>query len=127
MDNQRIGWAHAVAAGACGAAALTVAHQLARLVADAAPRMDVVGERAVAQSVLAAGYTPPSRDNLNRLALLGDMICNSVYFSLAGFGSRSAALERGAALGLAAGVGALVLPRQMGLATHRRAIGPPTS
>jgi hypothetical protein len=86
--------------------------------------MDVVGERAIAQGVLAAGYTPPSRDNLNRLAVVGDIICNSMYFSLAALGSRRAALERGAALGLAAGVGALVLPRQMGLGDPPKSHGP---
>ena len=46
-------------AGACGAVALTAVHQLARRVATEAPRMDVLGERAIARGLQAAGSDVP--------------------------------------------------------------------
>ena len=96
--------------GAAGAMALTAVHQAARAVTDAAPRMDVVGMRALARGAEAAGTAAPSTHNgLYTATLAGDLICNSAYFALA------TNYTRGAALGVLAGIGALVLPQKMGL------------
>ncbi|CAN5775379.1 hypothetical protein BH24ACI5_BH24ACI5_09430 [soil metagenome] len=96
--------------GAAGAMALTAVHQAARAVTDAAPRMDVVGMRALARGAEAAGTDAPRTHNgLYTATLAGDLICNSAYFALA------TNYTRGAALGLLAGIGALVLPEKMGL------------
>jgi len=47
--------------------------------------------------------------------LAGDIISNSLFYSFAGIGQKENALTRGAALGLAAGLGAVLLPKPMGL------------
>ena len=73
-------WSSALAAGVCGAVALTALHQLARRVTDDAPRMDVLGERAIARTVRAAGGTLPMQPTLHRWALAGDLVANSAYY-----------------------------------------------
>jgi hypothetical protein len=98
--------------GAAGAMALTAVHQAARALTDSAPRMDVVGMRALARGAEAAGTSAPrTHDGRYRATLAGDLLCNSAYYSLA------TTYTRGAALGLLAGIGALVLPQKMGLGT----------
>ena len=96
--------------GAAGAVALTAVHQAARAITDSAPRMDVVGMRALARGATAAGQEPPkTHAGLYGATLAGDLIANSIYYSLA------TTYTRGTALGLLAGIGALVLPERMGL------------
>ena len=98
-----------------GAAALTAVHQAARMVTDTAPRMDVVGMRAIARGRDAAtgGNTmaEANQENpaLHNMALAGDLVFNSAYYSMA------TTWTRGAALGILAGIGALVLPKKLGL------------
>jgi hypothetical protein len=108
-------WGAALAAGVCGAVALTAVHQLARRVTNDAPRMDVLGERAIARTVEAAGGTLPLQPTLHRWALAGDLAANSIYYSIVACGRDAHMWTRGVALGLAAGAGALVLPRRLGL------------
>jgi hypothetical protein len=108
-------WGTSLLAGIAGAAALTAVHQLARRVTTSAPRMDVVGERAVVKTVEAFGGTPPPERSLYRIALAGDLLANSAYYSLIACGRDAAIWTRAITLGLAAGVGALVLPQRMGL------------
>ena len=96
--------------GIAGAVALTAVHQAARAVTDSAPRMDVVGMRALSRGAQAAGTeAPQSHKGLYRATLAGDLICNSAYYSLA------TTYTRGAVMGLLAGLGALVLPQRLGL------------
>ena len=114
-DHIRQDWGTALAAGACGAVALTAVHQLARRVINDAPRMDVLGERAIARTVKAAGGTLPLQPTLHRWALAGDLVANSMYYSIVACGRDAHMWTRGVALGLAAGAGALVLPRRLGL------------
>ena len=102
----------ALLSGMAGAAALTAVHQAARMVSDNAPRMDVVGMRAIARGRDAATYEPAGsgeHPSLYNMALAGDLLFNSAYYSLA------TTWARGAALGLLAGFGALLLPKRMGL------------
>ena len=115
MKDVLSNWARAYAAGVAGATALTAVHQVAHRVFEDAPRMDVVGERGIARGVEAAGGTPPAGSALHRFALAGDLFANSAYYSLVACGSRANVWKRGVVLGLAAGAGALALPRHMGL------------
>lgn len=105
----------AVAAGAAGAAALTLVHETVRRVRDDAPRMDVLGERAIAGGLRAAGVEPPAEPRLHQAALAGDLVSNTAYYALVGLGGPEGAVARGALLGLAAGVGAVYLPGPLGL------------
>lgn len=83
---------------------------------DAAPRMDVVGMRALARGTGRSGFPDEAADvdetrntGLYKAALAGDLLANSVYYSLA------TTWTRGAVMGLAAGVCALMLPPKLGL------------
>lgn len=108
-------WGSALAAGFCGAVALTSVHQLARRITNEAPRMDVLGERALARTITATGRPLPMQPVLHRWALAGDLLANSAYYSLVACGRNTHMWTRGVALGLAAGAGALLLPRRLGL------------
>jgi hypothetical protein len=106
-------------AGAAGAGALTLVHQAARAMTPYAPRMDVLGKRALAL----AGLEARDEQQLERQALAGDLLANSAYYSLVGAGGGSVWV-RGLALGLVAGIGAVMLPSRIGLGdppnAHRR-------
>lgn len=103
------------AIGLAGAVTVTLLNETVRRALPHAPRIEVIGERALAGSLDALGVDPPHGAALYRWTLLGDLVSNTVYFGLVGLGARQGAWERGGALGLAAGVGAVVLPRPLGL------------
>jgi len=81
--------------------------------------MDRVGERAIATSLRAAGHDVPPAQELRRWAVAADLLANSAIYSLVACGRDPHVWRRGVALGLAAGTGALVLPRQFGLGETR--------
>lgn len=112
----------AIGAGLAGAVALTLVHESARRFIPHAPRVDVIGVRALSRPMRAAGYEPPHYNSLHNAALAGELVSNSAYYSLIGAGDASHALRRGAILGLLAGLGAAFLPPLMGLGhqPHRR-------
>ena len=103
--------------GVAGAVALNVVHETARRTIPRAPRMDVIGRRGIAKTAHALGVEPPHGSRLQGAALAGDLVSNSLYYSLIGLGSDrpGATLRRGLLLGLAAGLGAVFLPPVMGL------------
>jgi H+/Cl- antiporter ClcA len=47
--------------------------------------------------------------------MAGDLISNTLYYSLAGLGNKKNLLLRGSLLGALAGIGAVLLPRPLGL------------
>lgn len=100
---------NALLSGAAGAVALTTVHQVARAITPDAPRMDIVGMRALTRGLRASGHEPHDRDRLYLATLAGDLISNSAYYSLA------TTYTRGTVLGMLAGIGALLLPEPMGL------------
>jgi hypothetical protein len=102
-------------AGAAGASALTFIHQAARSMTPHAPRMDVLGMRAVRATHRRLGLPDRSDRKVQREALAGDIVANAAYYSLVGAGDRAMVWSRGLALGLAAGLGAVFLPRRVGL------------
>jgi hypothetical protein len=105
----------AVLSGAAGAVFLTGLHETARQIMPHAPRVDVLGMRAIAKSLRAVDQTPPQSDQLYWLAMVGDLVSNSLYYSVVGWGASSGIWRRGILLGAAAGLGAVFLPRPMGL------------
>jgi len=106
---------YSMMAGAAGASALTFIHQAARSMTPHAPRMDVLGMRAVRATHRRLGLPHGSDRDVERQALAGDLAANAAYYSLVGAGDRSGVWARGLALGLAAGLGAVFLPRRVGL------------
>ena len=104
-----------LASGAVGALALTALNEGARRRVSHAPRMDVIGMRALSAVLRGVGRRPPRGRNLFRGTLAGDLVSNSIYYALVGAGSRHTRLSRGILLGAAAGLGAALLPPLLGL------------
>ncbi len=104
----------ALASGLAGAVVLTLLHETARhLRPTDAPRMDVLGMRALRKLLGKAEAPQPDQQTLFNLTMASDLLSNGLYFSLVGQGKK--AWWRGAALGLAAGVGGVTLPGPLGL------------
>lgn len=113
--------------GLLGAVALTVLHESARRLIPDAPRADILGMRAIKKGMDAVGEEPPGDEELHDWALGGDLLSNTLYYSLIGLAKPKDALLTGAALGLAAGVGAVGLPGPMGLGTTPTQRNPATA
>jgi hypothetical protein len=105
----------ALISGTAGAVSLNVIHETARHTLPHAPQVQAIGMRALANMFRAADESPPPRDQLYWLTLVGDLISNALYYSLVGTDEPRKIWRRGALLGAAAGVGAVVLPAPMGL------------
>lgn len=103
----------ALVSGLAGAVVLTIAHETLRRFVSEAPRMDVLGMRAISKIMKKAGTQPPEDGKLRSWAMAGDLVSNSMYYSLAGVGK--GAWIRGGLLGAGAGAGAVLLPGSMGL------------
>ncbi len=93
---------------------MTLLHQTARRVTNHAPRLDVLGMRALVKLLRGAGQEPPHGETLYDLTLAGDLVSNALLFSLVGEGN-DAVWARGAMIGLGAGVGTALLPPALGL------------
>lgn len=116
----------AVISGIIGAVVLTVIHQVARRRVAEAPRMDILGMRALARTLRLVGQKPPTGQRLYRSALIGDLVTNTLFYSLVGLGKPESALARGVGLGIAAGLGGIVLPEPLGLGKAPSARTPQT-
>jgi hypothetical protein len=66
----------------------------------------------------AIGVRSPNRNTLFTVALAGDVVSNALYYSLAGIGEEKNIWLKSSLLGLAAGAGAVLLPRPLGLNEH---------
>jgi hypothetical protein len=104
-----------LAAGFVGSSALTLIHQTAQKYIPHAPHVDAIGRRAIARSARAAGLTPPRGQALQNTALVGDLLANAAYYALVDAGPARTRIARGALLGLAGGLGAVLLPKPLGL------------
>jgi hypothetical protein len=105
----------ALISGAAGALVLTALHETARQRMPHAPRMDLLGMRALRRFVPGLQHERPRSLRLRRLALAGDLIANAVYYSGVAARSPAETYARAATMGLAAGTGALLLPEPLGL------------
>ena len=93
--------------------------------------MDMLGMQAIEKGFRALHAQPPQGLAMYELALAGDLVSNAMYYSMVAQGKPEDALRRGAMLGLAAGISAVVLPKRIGLqpqinrtaATHAMTIG----
>ena len=106
---------NALMSGSAGAATVTVLHQAAKERFFSAPRVDIVGMRALKRLWHGLGLRSPGRKKLYRQALAGEVLSNGAYYALASVGSPRRPLARGAWLGAAAGLGAVFLPPRLGL------------
>ena len=107
----------ALAAGLAGAAALNALHESARHLLPDAPRVDLLGRRAVLRAFGAAGEPPPSPAATYGLALTGDLVSNGAYFAGVGVGDAEGAPLRGLLLGAAGGALTVLLPPALGFSS----------
>lgn len=105
----------AIGGGLAGAVVLTLLHETLRRSTDVAPRMDLLGMEAAAKTLQKADTDVPPKDSLFKLTMAGDLLSNSLYYSVMGVGKDRDAILRGALLGIAAGIGAVYLPKPLGL------------
>ncbi|NMO17126.1 hypothetical protein HPC49_42155 [Pyxidicoccus fallax] len=105
----------ALGPGLVGATSLTLVHEGARRVLEHPPRMDVLGKRALKKGIRAFGGRPAHGKRLHQQSLAGDLVSNSLFYSLVALGRPKRPYLRGAVLGLLAGLGAVVLPPYLGL------------
>ncbi len=100
----------ALGAGFAGAAALTIAHETLRRFRSDAPRMDVVGGRALSAVWRWTGNRPPRGTRLYLATLGADFLSNTAYFTGFLLGRPRHPYVRQTAAGLLAGVAAFLLP-----------------
>jgi hypothetical protein len=105
----------ALAGGLAGAATITLLHESIKRVVPAAPRMDRLGMQAISKSLKKAGKKVPREDALFTITMAGDLLSNALYYSAAGIGSEKNIWIRSTVFGLAAGLGAVLLPEPLGL------------
>ena len=106
----------ALVSGLAGAATVTFLNETVRRVApEVAPRMEILGMRAMKAGFEAADAEVPPRRDLIKIAFGGEVASNTAYYSLVGLAKPENAVAAGATLGLAAGLGAVFLPGPMGL------------
>ena len=102
------------AAGLAGSVATNLTHELIRRTVSSPPRVDLLGMQALAKMYRAVDADPPRGRTLYVRTLIGDIASNAAYFALAGFAGRNA-INAGFVLGVAAGVGAFLIPARVGL------------
>ncbi|MDT3401828.1 hypothetical protein [Mucilaginibacter terrae] len=105
---------NALIGGLAGACAITVLHQVLKRKDEEAPRMDLLGMESIKNVLDKLGIEQPEKGKLYYLTLGGDIASNTLYYSLAGLGKDKTWLK-GPALGLAGGLGAVFLPKPLGL------------
>lgn len=98
-----------ILAGLGGAIALNLLHEIVRNNFDHVPEVNKVGEEALNKSLETVDMKITDKDQLYAATLGGDVISNGIYYAAtatSGFNLVS---------GVAAGVGAVMLPEKMGL------------
>ncbi len=126
LENNRAGsdglhglsW-KALASGAAGAATVTLAHEVVRQLVPHPPRMDLLGMAALARVLRASGSSVPRAERLRGYTLVGDLVGNALYYAPVAMGGKRPLL-RGLALGVAAGLGAVLLTPVLGLPRRHR-------
>lgn len=106
---------YALEGGVAGAAALTILHETVKKIVPNAPRMDLLGMNTLSKGLKLIGAKTPQDRKLYGWSLTGDIVSNAVFYSFAGIGKKENALLKGAALGLVAGLGAMLLPKPLSL------------
>ena len=105
----------ALAGGLAGTLTVASLHEALKRVTHDAPRMDLLNIELIRKGFKSMNKKVPKKDELERWAVGGELLCDTAYYGLAGMGGKKGVWLRGALLGLVAGVTAVVLPRPLGL------------
>lgn len=103
--------------GLLGAAAVTVLNESVRRISSKAPRLEKLGMDAAGKTLDAAGIKQPSEKELYWGTMAADIASNALYYSVISLASRhkNGRWMLGAGIGLAAGLGAVMLPEPLNL------------
>lgn len=101
-------------AGLAGAASLSILNELSRRLDPKAPRLELLGERALSAGMRRLGARRPHGPKLRKLAALSDLLANSLVYG-ALFAGQSRPWQRGTLGGLLAGASALALAPAFGI------------
>jgi len=101
--------------GLAGACTLTLLNESLKKLDKNAPRMDLLGMNAVARIMKGNNLFSKTAGIVFPVALAGDLVSNSLYFSMADTGDKKNTFIKGAFLGLGAGLGAVILPKALGM------------
>lgn len=103
--------------GLIGAAAVTLLNEGVRRISPTAPRLEKLGMDAGKKILDAAGLEKPSKKGLYWGTMAADLISNALYYSILGLAGKSKKTRwsLGTGLGLAAGLGAVLLPEPLNL------------
>ena len=102
-------------AGLGGAIALNILHESLKRKGQDMPRVDLLGEEALQKTLNQFGTGISDQKTLFNATLAGDIVSNTIYYSMIGGGSGKHVWQRAVSLGVAAGIGAITLPKPMGL------------
>jgi hypothetical protein len=108
--------------GLAGACALTLLNEGVKRIDKDAPRMDLLGMNALAKLSQGNSMLTQAAGTLFPMAIAGDLVSNALYYGMAGARDKRATIAKGALLGIGAGLGAVLLPKELGLddsATNR--------
>ncbi len=106
-----------MSSGVVAAATIAGLQQLTRKLMYDAPRMDVLGERLIEKTFQQFGRRPPEATRALSWAL-GNVGSDTLLFAVVGAGSPRRPFVRGALVGAATGVAAVVLPPALGLSSR---------
>lgn len=95
-------------AGFAGAIALNILHETIRKNFKNVPHINEVGEEALLKISDYASINIEGETNLYATTLVGDIVSNGLYYA-------TTATEKDLASGLMAGIGAVALPKKLGL------------
>jgi hypothetical protein len=104
-----------LAGGLAGTLTVASIHEGLRRVTPDAPRMDILDVELIRKGFTSMNKEVPEEGKLQRWAVGGELLCDTAYYGLVGMGSKKHVWFRGAALGLIAGVTAVILPKPLGL------------
>ena len=101
-------------AGFGGAVVLTLLHESLKESGDVMPRIDLVGQEAVAKVAAYLGTEINDESTLFKASLVGDLLSNIAYYSLID-GRSNEIFIKAASAGFLAGLAAISLPKKLGL------------
>jgi hypothetical protein len=102
-------------AGLLGSLALNILHETLRKNETNVPKINLLGEEALNKTLVSTGHAPiTDKEELYKATLKADLISNAVYYSLIG-GKAKYIWPKAVFFGLTAGIGALKLPKPLGL------------
>lgn len=106
----------ALAGGLAGAVTLNLVHELYRQIDPDAPKVHLIGEEALVKMLKTANLPVPFQEKeLYKWTLAGDILSNTLYYSLVGASKKKNLIKNGLILGFTAGVGAVFMPEKLGL------------